>query len=99
MLWFGYCRIRRDASPGWWWKQPRIGDGLSSPIPASAPPYQSLGADDGSQSLTIGAHRSAVASMAPCLCVDALPLMGVFTELLDPSSESRTTPGAARPAP
>ena len=28
------------------------------------------------QSLTIGAHRNAVASMAPCLCVGPLPLIG-----------------------
>ena len=51
------------------------------------------------QSLTIGAERSAVASMAPCLCVGPLPLMGAFTELLEARSGPRTTPGAARPAP
>ena len=51
------------------------------------------------QWVTIGAHRSAVVSSAPCLCVDALPLMGVFTELFESPWEPRTTPGAARLAP
>ena len=50
------------------------------------------------QSLTMDGHRSAAASSAPCLCVDALPRMGVFRELLEPSSGPRTTPGARRSA-
>ena len=51
------------------------------------------------QSLTIGPHRNAVASMAPCLCVGPLPLMGVFTDSVEARSGPRTAPGADRPAP
>ena len=51
------------------------------------------------QSLTVGAHRNAVASMAPCLCIGPLPLVGVFTDSAEAPSAPRTTPGAVRPAP
>ena len=72
-------------------------DGRGSPRPASDPSYQSLGADDGS--IPHDRRSSQCRSVAPCLRVDALPLMGVFTELLEAPSGPRTTPGAVRPAP
>ena len=51
------------------------------------------------QSLTVGAHHRAVASMGPCLCVGPLPLIGVFTDSVEALSGPRTTPGAVRPVP
>ena len=65
---------------------------LDRPRPTSASALMTT------QSRTIGAHRNAVASMAPCLCIGPLPLMGVFTESLEAWSGPRTTPWAARPA-
>ena len=50
------------------------------------------------QSLTVGADRSAVASMAPCLCMGPLPVMGVFTDSVEAPPGRRTTPGVVRPA-
>ena len=72
-------------------------DGRGSPRPASDPSYQSLGADDGS--IPHDRRSSQCRSVAPCLRVDALPLMGVFTELLEARSGPRTAPPADHSAP
>ena len=71
-------------------------DGGGVPIPG--PPWRSLCADDGSIPHCGRPSRRAGAPGAPCLCIAPLPRISV-TDSVEPGSEPRTTPGAARPAP